>query len=125
MWLMISDIVDFIHSIFTCDICYRFPVDDNSVFFISKSYWLNYHYLVPWDWKSDEFGKYETGFVTFIIKIWRELGLIQKMKTTNSEDVREALYKIASSKATINEALTELEEHATEQAHKEALIYHH
>ncbi|TGZ53154.1 acyl-CoA Delta-9 desaturase-like [Temnothorax longispinosus] len=103
----------------------KFPVDDNSVFFLSKSYWLNYHYVIPWDWKNDEFGTYETGFITFVVKMWRELGLINQLKTATSDDVREALYKIATSKMTLNEALAEIKENAEEAAYKEKLIYRH
>jgi len=103
----------------------KFPVDDNSVFFLSKSYWLNYHYMLPWDWKNDEFGMYETGFITFIVKMWRELGLINEMTTATTNDVREALYKIAASKMTENEALAEIKENAKEAAYKEKLVYRH
>ncbi|XP_011637431.1 acyl-CoA Delta(11) desaturase [Pogonomyrmex barbatus] len=103
----------------------KFPVDDNSVFFLSKSYWLNYHYLLPWDWKSDEFGTYETGFNTFIVKMWRELDFINEMKTATSDDVREALYKIATSKMTMKEALEEIKANSEEVAYKEKLIFRH
>lgn len=103
----------------------KFPIDDNSVFFISKSYWLNYHYMIPWDWKNDEFGTYETGFNTFIIKIWRELGFIDQMMTSTNKDVREALHKVATSKMTLNTALEEVKQNAEEAALKEKLKYHH
>lgn len=103
----------------------KFPVDDNSVFFLSKSYWLNYHYMLSWDWKSDEFGTYETGFVTFIVKMWRELGFINEMKTATSDDVRDALCKVATSETTLKEALAEVERNAEAIAYKEKLMFHH
>jgi len=92
---------------------------------LSKSYWLNYHYMLPWDWKNDEFGTYEKGFITFIIKMWYELGLINQMKTTTSNDVREALYKVATSMMTMDEALAEIKQNAEEAAYKEKLLYRH
>jgi len=81
--------------------------------------------MVPWDWRNDEFGTYEKGFITFIIKMWRELGLINQLKTATSNDVREALYKVATSKMTMNEALAEVKEHAEDVAYKQKLIYRH
>lgn len=103
----------------------KFPVDDNSVFFVNKSYWLNYHYIIPWDYKNDEFGTYNRGFATFIIKMWRELDLINELKTNTTEDVREALYKIATEEMTLKEALRELKKKADEAALKKKLTYHH
>ncbi|CAL1689307.1 unnamed protein product [Lasius platythorax] len=103
----------------------KFPVDDNSVFFLSKSYWLNYHYVLPWDWKNDEFGTYETGFATFIVKMWRELGFINEMKTATTDDVRNALCKIATSETTLKEALAEIQKNAEAIAYREKLMFHH
>ncbi|XP_029161007.1 acyl-CoA Delta(11) desaturase [Nylanderia fulva] len=103
----------------------KYPVDDNSVFFLSKSYWVNYHYQLPWDWKSDEFGTYETGFATFIVKMWRELGLVNEMKTATSEDVRNALCKVATTETTLKEALTEMQRNAEATAYREKLMFHH
>jgi len=92
---------------------------------LSKSYWLNYHYQLPWDWKNDEFGTYGRGFNTFIIKMWRELGLINEMKTTTSNEVRDALCKVAMSEMTLKEALDELKRNAEAAAYKEKLMFHH
>ncbi|XP_029664649.1 acyl-CoA Delta(11) desaturase [Formica exsecta] len=103
----------------------KFPVDDNSVFFVSKSYWLNYHYILAWDFKSDEFGNYNTGFVTFIVKMWHELGFINEMKTATSNDVRDALCKMATSETTLKEALAEMQTNAEAVAYKQKLMYHH
>ncbi|XP_012062686.1 PREDICTED: acyl-CoA Delta(11) desaturase [Atta cephalotes] len=103
----------------------KFPVDDNSVFFLSKSYWLNYHYMLPWDWKSEEFGSYERGLISFILKMWYELGFINQLKTTTCDDIREALYKVVSSEMTLDEALAEVKQNAEENAYREMLKYHH
>lgn len=81
--------------------------------------------MLPWDWKNDEFGPYEMGFMTFIIKLWRELGLINEMKTATCDDIREALYQVAASKMTMDEALAEIKKNAEETAKKEKLIYRH
>lgn len=103
----------------------RFPCNDNSIFFIWKSYWLNYHYIIPWDWKSDEFGHYEKGFVTFMLKMWYELGLVSEQTTVSSKKIQEILYKITMSEITMNEALDILKKDAVENAIMEKLICHH
>lgn len=42
--------------------CYRYPLDSNSVFIINKTFWPHYHYLIPYDYKSGEFGTYGESF---------------------------------------------------------------
>lgn len=90
-----------------------------------KSYWLNYHYLLPWDWKSGEFGSYDSGYGTFVLKVLYELGLIDCMRTTSSEDIRQALYKATTSKITMAQALEEIKDKAQADAIKQTLCYHH
>jgi len=86
---------------------------------------MNYHYMIPWDWKSDEFGHYEKGFITFIIKMWRELGLISDMMTVCNKKLQELLYKVASLEITMDDALEQIKADATDNAMKERLIYYH
>lgn len=57
--------------------------------------------------------------------MWRELGFANEMKTTNSNDVRDALCKVAMSEMTLKEALDELKRNAEEVAYKEKLMFHH
>ncbi|XP_014472089.1 PREDICTED: acyl-CoA desaturase [Dinoponera quadriceps] len=103
----------------------RFPVsDNNSVFFVTQSYWPNYHYVIPWDWRNDEFGPYERGFSTFMIKMWYEMGLIEKMMTTTTKDIREILEKIAVSKVPIKEAFEQLKKKSEEDACRQKLVYY-
>ncbi|EFN78052.1 acyl-CoA Delta(11) desaturase [Harpegnathos saltator] len=102
----------------------RYPINDNSVFFLMKSYWLNYHYILPWDWKSEEFGSYEKGFSTFMIKMMYEMGLIKNMKTATTEDLRETLEEMATSQIPINEAFNKLKKKSEENACRESLLYH-
>ncbi|KAK2575056.1 hypothetical protein KPH14_008796 [Odynerus spinipes] len=103
----------------------KFPVDDYSVFYVKKSYWQNYHYLYPRDWKSEEFGKYDTGLGTTLLKFWYELGLISMLTTMSSEDAREALYKIASKKISVQDAMTEVEKLSHAEAVRRKLQYWH
>nr|CAD7267644.1 unnamed protein product [Timema shepardi] len=43
--------------------------DSNLVFILTKSFWPFYHYLLPWDFNSGEYGSYEDGFSTAMIKV--------------------------------------------------------
>ncbi|XP_066580889.1 acyl-CoA Delta-9 desaturase [Prorops nasuta] len=103
----------------------KFPVDDNSVFFLNKSYWINYHYLLPWDVNSGEFGTYDSGFGSLIIKLWNELGLINRLKSPTTENIRETLHKLATAKTDVDEVLSELKETVETQAKMIDLQYKH
>ncbi|KAF6213357.1 hypothetical protein GE061_011076 [Apolygus lucorum] len=61
------------------------------VFFITKSLWPQYHYLLPWDYKSGEFGTYDSGVCTTVFKILAVLGLVEKPTTISSGGVKKAL----------------------------------
>nr|CAD7613973.1 unnamed protein product [Timema genevievae] len=47
----------------------RTTADSNLVFILTKSFWPFYHYLLPWDFNSGEYGSYEDGFSTAMIKV--------------------------------------------------------
>ncbi|KAG8036725.1 hypothetical protein G9C98_004047 [Cotesia typhae] len=103
----------------------KYPPDDNIVFLINKSYWLNYHYLLPWDWKCSEYGSYDRGWATNTIKILNIIGLVNRMKTASSESIRDALFKASTSKKPLNEIMDEVKEIASVEADKINLHYHH
>ncbi|XP_014231255.1 acyl-CoA desaturase [Trichogramma pretiosum] len=103
----------------------KFPSDDNTIFILNKSYWLNYHYLLPWDYKCDEFGTYDRGCGTFFIKTCENLGLVSYLKTASSESIRDALYKAASKKSDIPSSLESVKKIADDEAAKAKLRYRH
>ncbi|XP_012259102.2 acyl-CoA Delta-9 desaturase [Athalia rosae] len=103
----------------------KYPPDDNSVFFVTRSYWPHYHYIVPWDYKSGEFGTYDGGCTTTFIKIWKLLGLAKCLKTAKSEDIREALAKVASTGSKLDDCLQEVHESAEENAARKELAFKH
>ncbi|XP_001599579.1 acyl-CoA Delta(11) desaturase [Nasonia vitripennis] len=103
----------------------KFPADDNTIFLLNKSYWPNYHYLLPWDYKCGEFGNYDRGCSTFFIKMWENLGLVDSLKTASSESIRDALYRAASQKLDVPEALESVKKIADEETIKAKLRYHH
>ncbi|XP_076673235.1 acyl-CoA Delta-9 desaturase-like isoform X2 [Andrena cerasifolii] len=92
-----------------------------SMFFITKSYWPSYHYMVPWDWKSSEFGQYATGCSSFFIKLWYELGWVNHLQTAATDDTREILHAVARKKFSLQEGLEKLKDMAEYNARKESM----
>nr|XP_012142139.1 PREDICTED: acyl-CoA Delta(11) desaturase [Megachile rotundata]XP_012142140.1 PREDICTED: acyl-CoA Delta(11) desaturase [Megachile rotundata] len=103
----------------------KVPPDSISVFFLTQSFWPEYHYAVPWDWKSGEFGTYGSGCTTFFIKMFHELGLINELQTTETEDVREVLHKMAKKKLPLSEGLSQLKQKSEYNTLKEKLMIRH
>ncbi|KAK0164231.1 hypothetical protein PV328_002882 [Microctonus aethiopoides] len=103
----------------------KYPPEDNLVFLINRSYWLNYHYVIPWDWKSGEFGTYNSGFSTSIINIFERIGLVKDLKTASDENIREALFSLASTKKTATEVFEDVKKAAEYDSARAELEYHH
>lgn len=57
--------------------------------------------------------------------MWENLGLVDSLKTASSESVRDALYRAASQKLDVPEALESVKKIADEEAIKAKLRYHH
>lgn len=106
-------------------IIFRYPSDGFDVFFIHKSYWPNYHYLLPWDWKCGEYGSYERGFGSVFIKSLDILGLVDEMKTASDKTIREIMVKVADKKIPLEEALLKVKEIADQEALRVKHTFHH
>ncbi|XP_073992385.1 acyl-CoA Delta12-desaturase [Rhodnius prolixus] len=65
------------------------------VFFVTKSLWPQYHYLLPWDYRSGEYGTYENGCLNSILRVFAALGMASQLTTISSVGVKEALAKSA------------------------------
>ncbi|XP_076629182.1 uncharacterized protein LOC143345695 [Colletes latitarsis] len=96
-----------------------------SIFFFAKSSWPAYHYLMPWDWKSGEFGKYNAGCSTFFIKMWHELGLVNQMQTNDTQDVRDIVHQVVAKKLSMKDGLLELKKISDYNSKKENLLLCH
>ncbi|XP_049306390.1 acyl-CoA Delta-9 desaturase [Bactrocera dorsalis] len=88
------------------------PSDSNSVFFITKSYWPQYHYLLPNDYQSGEFGDYGSDFVTAMIRVFAALDMATDLRTISSVAVRKGLTTAVETGRPIVECI---QEHATEE----------
>lgn len=72
------------------------PLDKRSsdtwlVFFFNKSLWPQYHYLLPWDYRSGEFGTYDEGCSTAILRVLAALRLATNLTTITNTGVRAAM----------------------------------
>ncbi|KAH8278773.1 hypothetical protein KR018_009296 [Drosophila ironensis] len=89
------------------------PSDSNSIFVITKSYWPQYHYLLPQDYQSGEFGDYAKGIGSAMIRVFAALDLATDLKTIGSLAVRQGLTTAVESGRPIVECI--LEEVAREE----------
>lgn len=76
----------------------RRSIDTGLIFVVNKSLWPQYHYILPWDYQSGEYGNYKDGFCNAMLRIFASLGLIYDLRTVNAEGVRSALYKSTTTK---------------------------
>lgn len=65
--------------------------DSNMVFVVTKSYWPQYHYLLPFDYQSGEFGTYGSGCTTAFIRVCAAMGMATKLQTMTTEAVKKGL----------------------------------
>lgn len=65
------------------------PVENKIVsIFAYGEGWHNYHHVFPWDYKTSEFGTYNTNFTTAFIDFCARLGLAYDLKTVSNEIIR-------------------------------------
>ncbi|XP_014252721.1 acyl-CoA desaturase 4 [Cimex lectularius] len=75
------------------------------VFFVTKSLWPQYHYLLPWDYRSGEYGTYDQGVSTSILRVFAALGWAKDLTTISSNGVKEALCKSVETNRPLKECL--------------------
>ncbi|KAL0274796.1 UNVERIFIED_CONTAM: hypothetical protein PYX00_002835 [Menopon gallinae] len=88
----------------------RFFSDSNLAFIIKKSHWHEYHYTIPWDCLTNEFGSYNCGCSTIFIKIWAAMGWAYNLKTIDARGIRQGLTKSANTGKPVVECLNEVAE---------------
>ncbi|XP_055379280.1 acyl-CoA Delta-9 desaturase [Condylostylus longicornis] len=74
--------------------------DSNMIFFVTKSYWPEYHYMLPKDYQVNEFGGYGTGFTTISIRVFASLGLASDVFTITTNAVKQGLMNAIDRKKT-------------------------
>ncbi|KPI92673.1 Acyl-CoA desaturase 1 [Papilio xuthus] len=85
----------------------KYPSDSNLVFFLNQTFWPHYHYLIPCDYKSGEYGTYDSGCSTAFIRVWAALGLVKDLRTIESTTVHKALAEATKTKKPLKLCLQE------------------
>lgn len=67
------------------------PSDSNMIFLVTKSYWPHYHYMLPWDYQTGEFGDYSEDCTTMFIRVFAALGWASELQTVTSDAVKAGL----------------------------------
>uniref|UniRef100_A0A182IXB6 Fatty acid desaturase domain-containing protein n=1 Tax=Anopheles atroparvus TaxID=41427 RepID=A0A182IXB6_ANOAO len=88
--LNVSWLINSAHFIWGLDKSHK-QSDSNMVFLVTKSYWPQYHYLLPFDYQSGEFGNYGSGCTTAFIRIFAATGQATKLQTMTTEAVKRGL----------------------------------
>ncbi|KAK7866605.1 hypothetical protein R5R35_010437 [Gryllus longicercus] len=70
----------------------NFSYDTNLVFLVNLSMWPHYHYLLPWDYQTDEYyGSYCRSCTTNLIRAWAAVGWASGLRTVDTAGVRAAV----------------------------------
>uniref|UniRef100_A0A336M291 CSON009060 protein n=1 Tax=Culicoides sonorensis TaxID=179676 RepID=A0A336M291_CULSO len=81
--------------------------DSNMVFIVTRSYWPQYHYLLPWDYQSGEFGNYGNGLTTAFIRVCAAIGEAEDLQTMTTDAVKKGLTMAVDSGRPVVECLKE------------------
>uniref|UniRef100_A0A1A9WPD6 Fatty acid desaturase domain-containing protein n=1 Tax=Glossina brevipalpis TaxID=37001 RepID=A0A1A9WPD6_9MUSC len=106
-YMIVSNIcwlINSAHFIWGLDKNFR-PADSNSVFFITKTYWPQYHYMLPNDYQCGEFGDYGTGFTTSMVRVFAALDLATDLKTITSAAVRKGLTEAVETDVSVKDCI--------------------
>ncbi|XP_044761000.1 acyl-CoA Delta-12 desaturase [Coccinella septempunctata] len=88
----------------------KFPSDTNLAFLFTKTHWISYHYMAPFDYQTGEYGKYGDDCPTMFIKMCEALNLASDLKTVDSDTIRKALVKSVDEKKSLSSTLHEMQE---------------
>ncbi|EDV93159.1 acyl-CoA Delta-12 desaturase [Drosophila grimshawi] len=104
--LNVGNLVNSAHFVWSIHKGFK-PTDSNSIFFITKSFWPQYHYMLPHDYQSGEFGDYATGTGSTMIRVFAALDLAKELLTISSVAVRNGLTIAVDTKRPIVECIEE------------------
>lgn len=78
------------------------------VFILTKSHWLTYHYILPWDYQTEEYGGYGDSLTTTFIRIICALGWAANLRTVDSDSVKDALYVSVTTGKPVGECVKDI-----------------
>ncbi|XP_037027818.1 acyl-CoA desaturase [Bradysia coprophila] len=111
--LNVAWLVNSSHFIWGLDKRYK-PSDSNMIFLVTKTNWPQYHYLLPWDYQTGEFGSYGTGCSTAFIRVFAALGIATNLQTMTSDAVKTGLIRAVDTNRPVIDCLTEAGREALE-----------
>jgi stearoyl-CoA desaturase (delta-9 desaturase) len=97
-------------------------MNSNSVFFITKSYWPYYHYMIPWDYQTGEYGKYGQGCTSTLIRIWAAMGSATNLRTIDTTCIRNALLRAMKTGTAVQECLGDEENYSKQYNETEQFL---
>jgi stearoyl-CoA desaturase (delta-9 desaturase) len=97
-------------------------MDSNLVFFLTKSYWPQYHYMLPWDYQTGEYGNYGKGCTTTFIRVWAAMGWATDLRTVDVSSIRNALLTAVQTKKPVAECLVEADNYSKQYNEKEQFL---
>lgn len=74
------------------------------------SYWPQYHYLLPFDYQSGEFGNYGKGTSTALVRVFAALGWASDLKTVTTDAIKKGLAKAVDTGKPVVDCLTQASE---------------
>ncbi|KAJ9593732.1 hypothetical protein L9F63_014705 [Diploptera punctata] len=96
--------------------------NSNLIFILTKSYWPQYHYLLPWDYQTGEYGNYGEGCTSTFIRIWAAMGWATGLRTMDTESIRNALITATDTKKPVIECLRDAENYSKTYNEKEMYL---
>ncbi|KAH8359575.1 hypothetical protein KR093_007602 [Drosophila rubida] len=104
--LSVGDLVNSAHFVWGTHKDFK-PTDSNSIFFITKTFWPQFHYLLPKDYQSGEFGNYGKDTGTTMIRVFAALNMASDLRTIPSVAVRQGMTVAVETKRPIVECVEE------------------
>jgi stearoyl-CoA desaturase (delta-9 desaturase) len=92
------------------------------VFFLTKNFWPQYHYLLPWDYQTGEYGSYGTGCTTAFIRVWAAVGWATGLRTMDASSIKDALVTAAETKRPVVECLFDAENYSKQYNETEQFL---
>jgi stearoyl-CoA desaturase (delta-9 desaturase) len=97
-------------------------MNSNIVFFITKSYWPYYHYMIPWDYQTGEYGNYGQGCTSTLIRIWAAMGSATGLRTVDTTCIRNALLTATKTGTSVTEWLNDEEKYSKQYNETEQFL---
>jgi stearoyl-CoA desaturase (delta-9 desaturase) len=97
-------------------------MDSNLAFILTRSYWPQYHYMLPWDYQTGEFGNYAKGCTTTFIRVWAAMGWATGLRTMDTSSIKNALVTATETNKPAIECLCDAENYSKQYNETEQFL---